>query len=322
MWWRCERYNRPCQSFVKTRSPVIGSPFQREDRSVPNEFARGRPRPDPQVCVRSVQAEELTPSEVLRFSDDRGWRLRVIPNLYPALTPQSGGIHEVIIDSPLHVSSFGQLPASAAQDLLLAAQARIRAFSHDPQFQYAQFFKNNGPGSGASMEHPHSQLLAVPHVPGQVRLEVERSQEYFNTHGRCAFCDLPAAAQEDGRIVFEDENAIVMAPYAPRFTFETWILPRQHLSRFEDADPDTLRAAGSALHATLGAIETLYARPPYNFLLHTFALPLRCIRLLPLAHRNPPRMGGIGGFEFGTGYYINTVSPEKAAARLRQLVSR
>ena len=260
---------------------------------------------------------------MLRLPDAaNGWRLRVVPNLYPALTPEDGGVHELIIDSSLHAATFGELPQHAAEDLLSAARSRFRTLKTDEHIQYVHLFKNNGPGSGASMEHPHSQLLGLPHIPVQVQLELEGAERYFASHGSCIFCDLAVSANDSERIISENENAIIMAPHAPRFPFETWILPRKHLASFENADAQTIQAVGAALHTTLRGIETLLGRPPYNFLLHTTPFQHPATESYHWHIEILPRVAGIGGFEFGTGCYINTVSPEKAAAKLRVSLSR
>ncbi len=263
--------------------------------------------------------EGLTPPEFLRYlkEDGSGWRLRVIPNKFPALTVKEGGQHEVIVDSYLHVPTFGQLPPCAGRDLLAASADRFIELKRDPNFRYVQLFKNNGPGSGASLEHPHSQLLALPVVPTQVGLELRGALDYYDRHQTCVFCEMIRGASRDSLVVWEDEQVMVLAPPAPRFAFETWILPRRHLSHFEASGDRLLQAAGSALHDTLKRIEELLHCPPYNFLLHTAPLQDAGSDSYHWHIEILPRVSGIGGFEFGTGCYINTVSPEQSVFRLR-----
>lgn len=291
---------------------------ERSDR--PIDFARAvHVSKSSAGCPFCPGNEGATPPELLRYlkEDGSGWRLRVIPNKYPALTTEQGGQHEVIVDSFLHASSFGELPVCAGRDLLSAAADRFRELKRDARFRYVQLFKNNGPGSGASLEHPHSQLMALRVVPIQVGIELEGALRYYDRDRACVFCDLIERAARAGRMVWEDEQVAVLAPQAPRFAFETWIMPRRHVSHFAASGAELLDAAGAALHRTLKRMEELLHQPPYNFLLHTAPLHNAASASYHWHIEILPRMSGIGGFEFGTGCYINTVSPEESAARLR-----
>jgi UDPglucose--hexose-1-phosphate uridylyltransferase len=268
------------------------------------------------ICPFCPGNENLTPPELLSYpaEDGRGgWRLRAFPNKYPAVDA-----HELIVESPEHKSSFGELPESAAVDLLAAVRDRMLALKQDPELEYVQFFKNNGPGSGASLSHPHSQLMALPFVPGQVQLELDGSLQHFEEHGHCIFCDLIDLedAQRE-RVIFENEQVLVVAPYAPRFGFETWVIPRAHHSHFELTAEGLLRAVGEALHRIAHRLEAVLDYPPYNFLLHTAPVQEPAMEYYHWHIEILPRMSGVGGYEFGTGCYINAILPEEAAAVLR-----
>lgn len=220
----------------------------------------------------------------------------------------------MIVDSPIHARSFGLLPEIAGADVLEATLARFEMLHRHPSMEYIQLFKNNGPGSGASLEHPHSQLLALPLVPNQVQIEWNRAR---GASPGCVFCEMLEAADRDARIIEANADAVVFAPFAPRFAFETWVLPRAHASHFERSDPRAIRAVGRTLHRTLRRLETLLDDPPYNFLLHTAPLHEAPATFYHWHIEILPRLGGIGGYEFGTGCYINTVAPEEAAALMR-----
>ncbi len=290
--------------------------FSKERSERPIDFTGVTARtPSNKTCPFCPGNEHMTPPEWLRFVNGDSWTLRVVPNKYPALRESQGGLHDVIIDSPLHARSFGLLPPETGPAVLNAAQRRFQTIGAQPAVQYIQLFKNNGPGSGASLEHPHSQILALPAVPVQVQLEWDGAHRT----GACPYCRLIEEAAPSGRLIEEDAEAVVLAPFAPRFAFETWVLPRAHESHFERSQPPAVRAVGLALHRTLQRLEALFDDAPYNFLLHTaprHSAPSACyhwhIEILP-------RLGGIGGFEFGTGCYINTVLPEEAAAHLRSI---
>ncbi len=268
------------------------------------------------ICPFCPGNELLTPPDLLSYPahEGTGWRLRAFLNKFPAIDA-----HEVIVESPEHRASFGELPVSASVDLLAAVRDRILDRKQDPALEYVQFFKNNGPGSGASLSHPHSQLMALPIVPGQIQLELDGSLQHYEEHSRCIFCDLlELELGQRERVILENEHVLVLAPYAPRFAFETWVIPRAHQSHFETTGEAVLRAVGEALHTIAQRLEAVLDSPPYNFLLHTAPLQEP---LMPHYHWHVeilPRMGGVGGYEFGTGCFINAVMPEESAAVLRE----
>jgi UDPglucose--hexose-1-phosphate uridylyltransferase len=156
-------------------------------------------------------------------------------------------------------------------------------------------------------------------VPGQVQQELDGSLQHYREHGHCVFCDLIDLEIGQGeRVILQNEHVLVIAPYAPRFAFETWVIPRAHGSHFELSDAVVLRAVGEALHQVVRRLEAVLDSPPYNFLLHTAP-----VQEPPLPHYHwhieiLPRMSGVGGYEFGTGCYINAIVPEEAAAVLRE----
>lgn len=268
------------------------------------------------ICPFCPGHESLTPPELLSYpaADGKGWRLRVFRNKYPAIEA-----HEVIVESAEHRNSFGDLPESAAVDLLAAARDRMLCLKQDPEIEYVQVFKNNGPGSGASLSHPHSQLMALPMVPGQVQLELDGSLQHFEEHGHCIFCDLVELEKgQQERTIFENDQVLVLAPYAPRFAFETWVIPRVHQSHFELTDAEALRPIGQALHRIARRLEAVLDCPPYNFLLHTAPVQEPAMPYYHWHIEILPRMGNVGGYEIGTGCYINSIPPEEAAAVLRK----
>ncbi len=268
------------------------------------------------ICPFCPGNEAMTPPALLVYPacDGGAWRLRVIPNKYPAIDA-----HEVVIESAEHKSTFGDLPESAAVDLLMAVRDRMLELRQDDALQYIQFFKNNGPGSGASLAHPHSQIIALPAIPPQLQVELDGSLGHYDREGRCIYCDLLGRDLKVERVIFQTEEAIAIAPYAPRFGFETWILPRRHDSHFEASDPATLVGVALLLHRTLRRIEAVLDRSPYNLLLHTAPVKAPGMPSYHWHFEILPRVSGIGGFEFGTGCYINAIPPEESAAVLRNL---
>lgn len=278
--------------------------------------------------------EDQTPPEILSYRDDANqWNLRVVPNKFPALRVEgmldrSGeglydrmtgvGAHEVIIESPDHKLSLAELPEQRVADLFWAFRDRSLDLKRDSRLRYILLFKNHGEAAGASIEHSHSQLIALPVIPVQVQEEIEGSRRYYGFKERCVFCDIVRQEAADGsRVILETDEILVISPYAPRFPFETWILPRSHSSHFETAEASLIQNLAWAVRATIRKIERVLEQPSYNFLIHTSP-----IQEGPLVHYHwhleiIPRLTRVAGFEWGAGFYINPTPPEEAAQFLR-----
>jgi len=286
------------------------------------------------ACPFCAGHEDQTPPEILSYRDHGNhWNLRVVPNKFPALRVEglldrngdglydrmTGiGAHEVIIESPEHKVSLAQLPEKRIEDLFWAFRDRILDLKRDSRLRFVLLFKNHGEAAGASIEHSHSQLIALPVVPIQVLEEIDGGRRYYAFKERCVFCDMVRQESASGaRVILETDEVLVMAPYAARFPFETWIVPRAHNSHFETAHPSLLQSLAWAMRATIRKIERVLEYPPYNFLIHTSP-----IQEGPLAHYHwhleiIPRLTRVAGFEWGAGFYINPTPPEESAQFLR-----
>ncbi len=281
-----------------------------------------RPREN-QICPFCPGNESHTPLAVLSYPGIQGgWRLRVIPNKYPAVTTVSGdtayGVHEVIIESPLHTETLGALPEEAFVDSFRAFRERVVHLKANSRLQYVQLFKNHGAGAGASLQHCHSQLIGLPTVPVQVRIELSASAQFFAARGECYFCDLVRReSDEETRVVMETEDILVLEPYAPRLPFETWVLPKRHHSHFEAAAEAEVAALARAVRGVVRRLEALFDRPSLNFFLHSNPIQEPASPCYHWHLELIPRISGIGGFEWGTGFYINAIPPEEAASILR-----
>src|ERR1700723_2468123 len=245
-------------------------------------------------CPFCPGSEGKTPSEVLAYGrngsgkDTPGWSLRVVPNKFPALGIEGGldregdglfdrmngiGAHEVIIETPDHNLSLATISEKGVEEIFWAYRDRMLDLKNDRRFRYILLYKNHGEPAGATLEHTHSQLIALPVVPKRVQEEVEGAKAYYDFKERCIFCDLiRQEAKSRARIVIESDRFIVLEPYAARFPFETWILPKQHKSHFEDTDSASLGNLAWVLRSTLRKIEKVLEWPPYNFLIHTAPL--------------------------------------------------
>jgi UDPglucose--hexose-1-phosphate uridylyltransferase len=265
---------------------------------------------DAPACPFCAGNEALTPPEVdaLRpaggVPDGPGWRVRVVPNKYPALE----GRHEVIVHSPWHEAELEDLGDDALAEVLGMWQRRIDAQLRSGAAAVT-LIGNLGPGSGASLEHPHEQLFATPVVPPLLLDELVEAERHRNRYGACVICGQMEDAGE--RLVLAGD-VIAWAPEASRFNGELWLAPARHEADFRAADPGAvapvLRRALTALKASIGGA-------PLNFWLHTAPGDLRGPFHWHLEFA--PRTAVLAGFELGTDITLVTKAPESAAAEYR-----
>jgi UDPglucose--hexose-1-phosphate uridylyltransferase len=257
----------------------------------------------------------------------------VVPNKFPALRIEGEvdatgeglydrmngvGAHEVVIETPDHGASLATMPAEAVAEVLLAFRERMLDLKKDPRFEYVLVFKNHGEAAGASLEHAHSQLIATPIIPVMVAEELAGAAHYFALKERCVWCDIVRQERRDGRRrVLEASGFVALAPFAPRFPFETWVLPIRHRAAYEESDVDELRGLAVVLGDFLRRMNRVLGDPPFNFMLHT--APLRDGRTDSYHWHLEiiPKLTRVAGFEWGSGFFINPMPPEDAAAALR-----
>jgi UDPglucose--hexose-1-phosphate uridylyltransferase len=292
-------------------------------------------------CVFCPGNETRTPPEILAgrspdaATNGEGWRFRVVPNKFPALRiegelePAGEGIfdwmngvgaHEVVIETPEHEATLPTMSLDAVADVLMTYRERVVDLKKDPRFEYVLVFKNHGAAAGASLEHPHSQLIATPIIPIGVSAELAGSAEHWARKERCVWCDIILQERRGQiRLIGEAHGFVTLAPFAPRFPFEMWILPARHRSAFEESSVEELRGLAAALQDALRRLDTVLDRPAFNYMLHT--APLR-EGLLDHFHWHLeiiPKLTVAAGFEWGSGFFINAVPPEDAAAALREV---
>lgn len=294
-------------------------------------------------CPLCPGNENTTPPEVLSYSTAQshqsnrpGWDLRVVPNKYPALIIEGNlnkegaglydrmngiGAHEVIIETPHHQETFTNLPPERMIKIFWAYRDRLADLGQDPRFRYVMIFKNFGAAAGASLEHSHSQLIALPIVPRMIASELEGSLSYYKYKERCIFCDIVRQEiNQDLRVVARNELFLAIVPYAPRSPFEMWILPQRHASSYLSMDEDHFKALAEIFSECMRRLDKCIPGVPYNFVLH--GAPLRSP---PLDHYHwhfeiMPKLTMIAGFEWGSGFYINPIPPEEAARFLKEAV--
>lgn len=300
----------------------------------PGAFDESRKRET--YCPFCPGNEDMTPPEIWALGrdggepDTPGWKVRLIPNLFPALLPDlpgrgwrsgtmrgmpSRGFHEVIIHSPHHQRSFGELDTAQTGLLMEAYRRRFDQLARLDYIRQVMIVLNQGREAGASIEHPHSQIFALPVVPRAVREELRETRRYSGKG--CLLCAQLREAEEDGRLVVGGGPCAAFTPYASRVTFETWFLPRRHEGDFRAASDGELAALGEVISQVIGALNGMVPDLPYNLFLHSspcdggehggYHWHLELI----------PRLIRGAGFEMGTGMYLNILDPANAAVQLR-----
>jgi len=307
----------------------------------PQDFSRLEPVKIGGFCPFCKGNEANTPPEILAYrephtnANNPGWRVRVVPNKFPALQVEGAlnkrgdgiydlmngvGAHEVIIECPHHETSMSRLSVDNIREVLWVYRDRLVDLKRDPRLVHGLIFKNVGALAGASLDHSHSQLIVTPVVPISVWEEMTGSLEFYNYRGRCIYCDMIQQELATGtRIVLDTPNFVVFCPFASRFPFETWVLPKQHSSHYENIPRQGVEEMGTVLKTILGKLEMALDDPPYNFIIHTAPFDTKEVPHYHWHLEIIPRLTRIAGFEWGSGFYINPVLPEQAGAFLREI---
>jgi UDPglucose--hexose-1-phosphate uridylyltransferase len=301
----------------------------------------------PKGCPFCEGNETKTPPEIYAVRpngsrrDAEGWKVRVVPNKFPALRIEGDmekfgvgiydrmngiGAHEVIIETTDHFEKIEMQSVDALFDVFNTYKLRLADLKNDERFRYILLFKNEGITAGASLAHPHSQLIATPVTPKRIREELVGAQAYFEYKDRCIFCDIVREElRQKDRIVYENNNFISFCPFAARFPFEIWTVPKRHHPDYDSMERDEIFAFADAMKVTLGKLTKALSGPHYNYMLHTG--PVRWRRRgywTTLEHdfhwhvEIIPRLTNTAGFEWGTGFYINPTIPEEAARFLQE----
>ncbi len=293
------------------------------------------------VCPFCYGNESLTPPEIDSFRDSHtnpntsGWQLRVVPNKFPALQVEGDldrtgigiydmsngiGAHEILIESPYHHKDIPDLLNEEIEKIIIMCCRRATDLVRDKRFKYIMVFKNYGPAAGASLEHPHTQIIALPMVPKNVKEEIVGSQRYFEYRERCIFCDLiRQELQDKERIILENKYFLAFCPFVSRFPFEIWIIPKKHNSYFCHMPTEEIPDLASMLKDIISRIKKIFANPAYNFIVHSS--PIENEDGVEYYHWHiefMPNLTRVAGFEWGTGFYIIPTPPELAAKYLQE----
>lgn len=278
--------------------------------------------------------EKLAAHETFCLGTGRGWKVRVVENKYHALSSTASkqrsingifqsmpgfGIHNVVVEHPNHAMTMPAMSDAEVTDVMYAYKNRYEAFVRDPAIEAVIICKNFGPSAGTSLEHPHSQIIATPIVPPQLRKRVEQAAGFFDDTGSCIFCHTLSEERRDGRrMVEETEHCAAFVPFAALSPYHVWIFPKRHMTSFAHMSEVELRDFAKLLRRTLMRLAVLLNSPDYNFAIRSIPAPEKDVPYFHWYLSIVPRVHAPAGFELGSGMYLNVHVPEEDAAELRQ----
>ena len=312
-----------------------GHPNNPQDYEYEHHTLHGRDN-----CPFCYGNESMTPLEIDSIrepgsaANTPGWQVRVVPNKFPALQVEGElgrrgagiydmlngvGAHEVLLETPYHEKDTPELTDQEVQNFLSMYVRRTQELEKDRRFKYIMIFKNYGLAAGASLEHPHTQIVALPMVPKNAKEELKGAHNYFEYRDRCLFCDIiRQEVQDRQRVILENEHFLSFCPFVSRFPFEIWIMPRAHSGCFCRISQQELPALALILKDTIARLKKLFASVSYNFIIHSS--PINEDGDLEWYHWHiefMPKLTRVAGFEWGSGFYIVSTPPELAAKFLR-----
>ncbi len=304
----------------------------------PEEFAK-RPKERKTVpayvptCPFCPGNEKMTPGETYVVPGANGWRVRVTPNKFAALsyegerrrsiqgirrTVTGVGIHEVIIETPDHSKTTAQLDDQQMETIIQTYLNRFRFASADPRVEQVTIFKNHGDAAGTSLEHEHSQMIAAPVITSQLRDRLINSLRHFDEFGECIFCRVLALELEEGtRVVLESEHFVSFVQFAALTPFAMLIMPRRHMACFIEMKDAEAADLARNLRRTLGKLFHGLENPDFNYAVRTAPTEYTGVKYYHWYVSIIPRLTKVAGFELGSGMFINVSLPEENAGFLR-----
>ena len=322
------RQNLATKEWVIIASDRAKRPDEFRARTAPAAAATGRAADCP-FCPGN---ESLTGDAAYLVGTPADWRVRVVPNRYPALVPSPGphhpkqslyrslsgeGIHEVIIDSPRHDQPPAALTPQQLRDLVEAYHSRFRASLQNNKVALTMLFKNQGEGAGTSLTHPHSQLIGSCVVPAHIRHRMDEAQKYYEQNGACVFCRMIEEERRQGeRIVVDLPHFTAFILYAALSPFHLWILPKRHMAGFDEMTPEERDGFAAALGAVLRKIAAGLGSPDFNYVIQSSPLDRGATECFHWYLSLVVRLTKAAGFELGSGMFVNPTVPEESAAFL------
>jgi UDPglucose--hexose-1-phosphate uridylyltransferase len=313
-----------------TKEWVIYAPARSKrpkDFQRPKQDRKDSPTRD-EHCPFCPGNEDMLPGIVLELPHphEYPWQTRVIPNKFPALTPegdisrhargiyltmQGYGRHEVVIESPRHDLNLAEMSLEEVSTIVETYHRRYVDLMTDHDNMMAIIFRNHGAQAGTSLEHPHSQIVVTGMVPRHIRWREEAAQSYFDEWGCCVFCDiLRFEMQERRRIILENESYLAFVPFAAEVPFEIWIMPKRHRADFGDVSDQEKEDLAPVLRDSLARLHTKLNNPDYNYVVNTAARYKADEPQLHWYLQIRPRLTTQAGFEIGSGISINPSIPE------------
>ncbi len=324
------------------RDPVVGRwvIVETDHPNAPGDFNYEQYIPKGGLCPFCYGNEFMTPPEINCLRDPNtqantpGWQVRVIANKFPALQIEgeldrrgigiydmSNGIgaHEVLIETPYHAKDLPELLPEEVENYLKMCCVRCIDLAKDERFKYLMLFRNYGSAAGASLEHPHTQIVALPMVPKNALEEIHGAKGYFDYRERCIFCDIiRQELQEQERIVLENKYFLSFCPFVSRFPFEIMIIPKKHNGNFCLMNAEEIKALAEIMQGTLRKLKKVFENLSYNYIIHSS--PINGDLDVEYYHWHielMPKLTQVAGFEWGTGFYLDSTSPELAAQYLK-----
>lgn len=315
---------------------VIASDRAKRPRDfIKEKKAAKEPVPYRKDCPFCPGNETLSPEETFRLGDADNWKVRCIPNKFPALSQNwklerhpslfgnliSGfGAHEVVIEHPRHDAIIALMSECEVEDIIRTYKNRYDFMRKIKGVEVVTIFKNHGPSAGTSQEHPHSQIIATPIVPPQIRNRVDSSIRYFDLVGGCVFCQsLENELKESKRVIMESEHFAAFLPFAGASPFATWIFPRRHMASFSLINDAEIKDMARALKFVLSRLYYGLDNPDFNYTIRSIPVHENDVEYFHWYLSIIPRISQPAGFELGSGMFINASIPEDSAEFLRQV---
>ncbi len=339
-------YNEVRKDYLLNRWVVIA----KERKKRPTDFVNRDKTIKNGICPLCPGNEHMTPPAVLVYISSDGaikkdqdnastslthkdWLVRVIPNLYPVFKPpkeneftlrkqsisafKAIGHHEVLIESPCHEEHLGVARFSQIIEIINAYLDRIKTLSKNNYVKHISIFRNYRPEAGASLTHPHSQLIATPCIPYIVNQEKEASKTFWNKNHECFFCNILETERKSPRFIWENNNFVIIAPWASINPMEFWILPKVHHANMLAISEIEVKDLAETIRVCLGGLRNAVNDPPYNFGFHSL-IDKKTGKYYHWHLEVYPKLNVWAGFEKSTGMFINVISPEDAAFELRK----
>jgi len=325
-----------------TRRWVI---FSTERSKRPSDYGKVTQIKEENDCPFCEGNEAMTPPEIFAIrngteADGPGWKVRLIPDKFSIfekneeLTKKAHGIydkmsatgvHELIIETPNHMGSIHNLSYEEIETFLKVTKMRFNDLKNDYRIQYILFVKNYGSEAGAkfSHSHSHSHILGLPVIPKRVKEEIDGAKDYYDFRERCIFCDIIfEELSDDIRVIMNNEEFVALSAYAGRFPYETHIYPKKHIASFENTPDYMMKELSVILKDTIKSLYDTLGNPAYNVVLHTSPVN----QIMPVLYHwhieIMPRINKVAGFEWGSGFYINSVLPEDAAEAMKEQLKK